>query len=267
MKKIQKNQKKIDDKDEKKGINIIPLLMHLLKKAWIIILVGAIMGAMTLLFVKLFVSPTYRCSFTAYVNNQHATASKDMLTASDLNAAKELVLTYTTIMTSNSIMASADEVLDTSYSVKQLKSMVRTEIKDDTEIIQVYVIAKSPEESYRIANAIAYVSPKIMSNIVEGSSMKIVDYPQVPDGIYKPNYVRFTLLGFGAGVLITIIVLIILYLRNDIITEESELESEFSFPVLGVIPDVNSTTGGKTGYYYEYYYQENDKGEQDSEKA
>ena len=230
-------------------INILSLLFFLLKRLWLIVLVGIITAAMAFAGVKLFISPTYRCSFTAYVNNKHAKSSTDFLSNSDVNAAKELVLTYSQIVRSNTILSAAIEESNLSYTVKQLKVMVGTEILNETEIIKVYAVANSPEEAYKISNAIAGVSPKIVAEIVEGSSMKIVDYPQIPGSIYKPNYFNYTLLGFGIGVLLTIAFLVIIYLRNDTIMDENEVESRFSVPVLGVIPDVHNTGGGESDYY------------------
>ena len=273
------SKKNTKEKNANKGgfsaemeINILPLLGYLVKKIFIIILVGVITGTLAFFATKIFVHPTYRCSFTAYVNNKQSAATSDLLTSSDVSAAKQLVLTYSKIIKSNTILSAATEEMDLGYSVKQLKGMVTTEIQDETEIIQVYVVARSPEESYKIANAIGKVSPKIMADIVEGSSMKIVEYPQIPDHIFKPSYVKYTLLGFVAGAVLTILLLIIQFLRNDTITNEADIEARFSVPVLGVLPDVYNQGGGKSGYYYEYYYEKkddkkDDKGDQNSEKA
>ncbi len=249
-------------------INIIPLLLYLLKKIWVIILVGLVAASAAFLGIKIFGTPTYRCGFTAYVNNKHAASSgnTDYLSVSDVNAAKELVKTYSAILTSNTILSSAKEEQNLNYSVGQLKGMVSTRIQDETEIIQVYVVARSPEESYNVAQAIASVAPQKMAEIVEGSSMKIVEMPEVPGSIYKPNYQRYTVLGFVAGCLFAILILIIVYFRNDTITDEAEVESRFNVPVLGIIPDANSTTGGKSGYYYNYYYQQNDKSDKSANK-
>ena len=266
--------KRMNGKNEVEGkksavqeIDIVPLLLFLLKRLWIILLVGVIAGGLGFAITKLVVQPSYKCSFTAYVNNKKAATSTDALNSSDVSAAKQLVLTYSQIFKSNTILASADEVMDNHYAVKSLKQMVGTEIQNETEIIQVYAVAKSPEEAYTIASAIAKVSPKIMGEIVEGSSMKIVEYPQLPDSIYKPNYRNYTVLSFGAGALLTLIVLIVLYLRNDTVSSEEEIENRFSVSVLGVIPDTNSSSNKKSGYYYNYYYEKKDEGEKNSEKA
>lgn len=260
MKKVTVKTETKEKKPPVTDINLIPLLTHLLKKLWIIILVGIIAGGLGYTAAKLFIRPTYKCSFTAYVNNKKAATTSDYLNSSDVSAAKQLVLTYSQIFKSNTIMASADEAMSTSYDIKKLKGMVGTEIQDETEIIQVYAVANSPDEAYEIASAIANVSPKIMADIVEGSSMKIVEYPQRPDSIYKPNYRSYTIAAIIIGALLTAAVLVILYLRNDTVTDEEELEGRFSVPVLGVIPDVNQRPSSKSGYY-NYYYEKKDEGE------
>ncbi len=272
--KFEKTDRK-DNRENRLEINIVPLLMYLLKRLWVILLVGIVVGAMGFVGTKLFVQPTYKCSFTAYVNNKKAATNPDFLNSSDVSAAKQLVLTYSQIFRSNRILASADETMDLNLNVKKLKSMIGTEIQDETEIIQVYAISHSPEEAYKVALAVASVSPKMMADIIEGSSMKIVEDPEPPDSIYKPNYTRYTLLFFGGGALLTIIVLLIMFFKNDTVTNEEELENYFDVPILGVIPDTNSASGGKSGYYYNYYYEKDNqkenndsgKGGQDHEKA
>ncbi len=260
---VEKNEER-DNKSFDLEINIVPLLLYLLKNLWIILLVGIVTGALAFAGTKIFVKPTYRCSFTAYVNNKLANVNTDGLTQSDVSAAKQLVQTYSTVLTSNNVMSEAIKSKGLSYDVNALKGMVSTEIQPNTEIIKVYVVAKSPEDAFEAAVAIAGVSPKVMADIIEGSSMKIVEYPQMPDGIYTPDYKKYVILGFGAGVLLTLIILVILYLKNDTVKSESELENRFSVPVLGVIPDVNSVSNGKSGYYY--YYESKEKEEPNSEK-
>ena len=80
--------------------------------------------------------------------------------------------------------------------------MVYTEIQDETEIIAVYVVDENPLVAYDLAQAIAKVAPSHMADIVEGSSMKIIDNPQYNEKRYKPSYIRFSIVGFIVGPLI-----------------------------------------------------------------
>ena len=62
-------EKKMDKEIE---IDLIPILKAIVSKIWLMILVGAIFAGIAFGATKVLIKPTYRCSFTAYVNNQSA---------------------------------------------------------------------------------------------------------------------------------------------------------------------------------------------------
>jgi len=165
-------------KNNEVEIDIIPILKVLLSKLWLIILIGGVVACAVFGATKLMIKPSYRCGFSAYVNNQHATQeSKSTLSNQDLIAAQHLTKTFSYILKSNTILTASLQSIDSDLSYADFSKMVSTEIKDETELIMVYVVTKDPTLSYDLANAIAKTAPAYMSDIVEGSSMKIVDYP------------------------------------------------------------------------------------------
>ena len=229
-------------------IDLVPLFKSLVPKIWLMILTGIIVAAIAFGLTKFFITPTYRCSFTAYVNNSHGSES---LSQQDINAGKQLVDTYVNIMRSNTILNAAAESVNLDYTYKQLYKMVTAVVQGETEVIAVYVEHPDPQTAYVLANAIANTAPECMSSIVEGSSMKIIDYPMYSDQRYKPNYIKYAVIGFALGVLLIIAITIIRFLANDTIKSDTELESRFSIPILGVIPDVRSAGDSKnTEQYY-----------------
>ena len=242
-----------DERSKELEINLLPLFKKLLKNLWIMVLVGLLLGAAAFAGAKLLLKPVYRSSFTAYVNNQQTQNTKDILTNSDINASKELVRTYSQIIRSNSILGAAAKTiyLDKPYSV--LRSMVTTEVHNETEIISVHVVSEDPQLSYDYANAIAQTAPSYMAEIVEGSSMKIIDYPVYSEVPFGPNYMKYAFVAFLAGVLLVALIVIIKYFKDDTVKSESEIETQFSLPVLGVIPDVNTSEGYVGKYSAERY--------------
>lgn len=239
-------------------INIIPLLKEIVKKLWLIILVGVIVGGAVYVGAKVFIKPTYRSGVTAYVNNKQGKQNTNYLTNSDVNAAKELVLTYRSIITSNTILTAAAKSIGVDLPYEVLAGKVSTEIKDETEIIAVYVVDNDPQFAYDYAQAIAKTAPAYMSQIVEGSSMKVIDAPEYSDERFKPSYMRFGIIGFLIGALAVIVFIIIRYFMDDTIKDEGEIESKFSLPILGVIPDVTKVSNRSSDYYY---YEQNNKTE------
>ena len=244
---------KIENKKPEKQeleINLFPLLKEIFKKLWLIILVGLIVGGTVFIGTKVLIKPSYRSGFTAYVNNKQGKKTTDYLTSSDVSAAKELVLTYKSIISSNSILSAAAESIGIDLSYTELAKKVSTEVKDDTEIITVYVVDNDPQFAYDYAQAISKTAPAYMEKIVEGSSMKIIDVPEYSEKRYKPSYIRYGLFGSLIGVIIVIIVLIIRFFMDDTVKNEDDIESAFSIPILGIIPDASKVSNNQSDYLY-----------------
>lgn len=249
-------------------INLIPLLKELLKKLWLIVLVGLIVGGSVFIATKIMIKPSYRSGFTAYVNNKQGKQDNDLLTSSDVSASKQIVQTYQKILTSNTILTAAAESMgiDVPYSV--LKSKVSTEVQDETEIISVYVVDTDPQFAYDYAQAISKIAPQYMAEIVEGSSMKIIDHPEYSDKRFKPSYIKYALFGFIIGAVLVVILLIIRFFMDDTVKNEEDVESMFSIPILGVIPDISRASNSRSDYYY-YAQNSNEtkpEGEPENEK-
>ena len=228
-----------------------------------------------------FVTPTYRSGFTAYVNNRsgvtasgtEATGSKK-LTTSDITASQSLVKTYSKIILSRSVLTEAASKANLNYTPSQLSKMVSTNTEDETEVIGVYVTAEDPKVAAQLASAIADVAPQMISQIIEGSSMQIIDEPLVPTSIYSPNYSKNTAVGFLIGAVIAVAIIVIKELKekrgiimyqtlwnsiNKHVKNEEDLEDKFAIPVVGVIPDVNSAVKQSSKYAYAYKMNEGGK--------
>lgn len=259
---MKKNNVKTTDNVEME-INLIPVLKELLRMLWLIVLVGLLVGAASFVGAKIFVKPTYRCAFTAYINNKQTQKNTDYLSVSDVNASTQIVRTYKTTLMSARILTTAAKAIDMDASYEALQDMVSTEVEDETQIITLYVVSTSPKTAYEFAKEIASTAPAQMANIVEGSSMKIIDYPQYTEKRYKPSYTRYALIGFIIGALLISAWVIVRYFLDDTVKNENDLESRFSLPILGVIPDVNRA--GSIGSDYYNYYSYGHKKDHDEE--
>lgn len=246
-------------------INLIPLLKELLKKLWLIVLIGLLVGAASFAGAKIFVKPTYQCAFTAYINNKQTQQDTDSLTVSDVNASTQIVRTYKTTLLSARILTNAAKSISMDASYETLHKMVSIEVQDETQIITFYVVSTSPQTAYDFAEAVATNAPAQMADIVEGSSMKIIDYPQYTEKRYKPSYAHYAVIGFAIGALLVAAWVIVRYFMDDTIKSENDLESRFSLPILGIIPDV--TRAGSSGADYNDYYSYGHNGEQNGEKG
>ena len=234
-------------------IDLLQIVRVIWKNLWIIIL-GGIAGGIIALAVTLFlIEPTYRSSFTAYVNNRTSTnQSTEMISNADTSAAQQLTHTYAAIMTSRPIVEEAIEAAGLDYRYGSVQNAISTSITSSTALITVNVTLASPNDALALAQALAEVSPDYMENIVEGSSMKVVSYPVLASSQFAPNPKRNTAMGVLIGLVILIAFVVIRSLIDTRVKSEKELEEEFGIRVIGTIPSFKEA-GNEKGGGYSYY--------------
>lgn len=222
---------------EKVEIDLNEMLRLILKRAWIIVLCAVIVGASVLAYTVNFVTPQYQTSVTIYVNNNSGKETA-YISSADLAVALKLVSTYVNIIQSNTVLdkviAEAGLLLETD----QLRKMISTEVMGETEMFQVIVTTPNPQMSVELANAIAKVAPDVITEIIEGSSAKIIDYARLPKGPSSPNYLMSAVVGALVGAILAIAVILIQNMMDACVHNEEELEKICSIPVLGLIPDL-----------------------------
>lgn len=235
---MQENQKKSAASTDR-SIDVMRILRVLLKRIWIILLIAVWCAVAVFGYTKLFVKPVYRSSFTAYVNNRMTTnEGQNNMTSSDISASRGLTYLYQEIILSRSVLmdAAADCNMQTAYGT--LQKNVSTSVATNAAIITVYVSASTPEEAQKLATAIASVAPDHVARVVDGSSMRIVDYPVKPTAPYAPNAQRNAVVGFVAALLVGCMVVIVFDLIVDKVDSATEMEDRYGIAVIGVIPDM-----------------------------
>lgn len=227
----------LENVDEKEyEINLVEIFIALKEKIILIILVTVIFGVVSYGATLFFVTPTYRSSFSLYVNNSTGD-TKDTLTSSDISAAKSLANTYSEIIVSRSVLMSAADSVSLSYTYKQLLECVTAQTSSSTELITVYVTSTSPTDALRLAQAVQAQAEMQTASIVLGSSMDIVDEPVLPEEMYSPNYKKNTAIGALLGMFLACAVIVLRAITDDRIKDGATLEQRLGFAVMGTIPN------------------------------
>ncbi len=237
----------------KDGIDLdwLPYLTAILKKLWVVLLAAVTAAAITFWGLHLLITPTYESHFTAYINNRSSSQSATTLTSSDTAAMQSLGNTYAEIVVSRSTLGQASEQAGAKLSYGQLKKAVTTSISKESGVLTVSVVLDDPQLAYELAESLAEVTAEKGAEIVEGSSMQIIDRAMLPDGVYSPNYLKFTALGALIGAAIACAVIALGVYLDDRIFEEELIERTYHIPVLGSIPDLveaEHISGGYGGY-------------------
>ena len=125
--------------------------------------------------------------------------------------------------------------------------MISAEAVDSTEVFEVTVVSKDAKEAAEIANTIAEVLPSRISEIVENSSVKILDYAIINNEPISPSYVKNVAIGALAGVVVAVALIFLQFVLDNKIHSEEYLIEHYKYPILAVIPDLAATSKNK--YY------------------
>ena len=171
--------------EEYREISLKELFVCIWDKFWIIALTTIVFGVAAFLITEYIIVPQYEATISMYVNNKTEAATS--LTTSDVAAAKSLVDTYITIIESNSVLE--DIVANASFecTTAQIKTMMDAKSLNGTEVFEVSITTDSPDKSAEIANLLAKLAPNKISEIVDGSSVKIIDKAKVPTEPVSPS--------------------------------------------------------------------------------
>ena len=231
-------------------------LMRLLRALWrhvvLIVLVTLLCGGAGLGLAYGVIPTKYQASALLYVNNSSISVGSTSISLSDLSASQTLVDTYIAILETRLTLEEVLERLDLDYTYEKFLKMIEAEAVNHTEIFEVTVTSRDPEEAERIANTITAVLPDKIAQIVDGSSVRIVDYAVVPEKRHSPSFKVCTLVGALAGMLLSCGIVVVRELLDDQIRGEDDL-SACGLPVLAAVPDLLSQ-GGKGSYGYGSYY-------------
>ena len=233
-------------------IDLKQLILALLHKAWLIVLCALLVGGLAYFYTANFITPMYRASVSIYVNNTSPSlGNSEYISGSDLATAQRLVNTYVNIIRSNTVLEKVVEQSGLDITAEQIRNMMTAESVEDTEIFEIHISSANPELAAQVANAIAQVAPEEISNFLEGSSTKIIDYAQVPQYRYSPSFRRNTFLGCCAGGALAAVLVVMRTILDVRIKGEEDLERLFDLPVLGAIPDfsVENKSGWRYGRY------------------
>ncbi len=236
-------------------VDLFDLIRLLWQKLWIIILSMILCGGIAFSAAVFAIAPQYTASAMLYVNNSSASLNGIPITisASQLSASKSLLSTYVVILKTRTTLEAAIEKADLNYSYSQLQTMVSAAAVNNTDIFSITATCPSPDDAKLIVDTLVEVLPDRIADIVDGSSVRVVDRSIRPTGRSSPSYTRYAIIGVFVGLLLSCAAIIIEDLTNTTVRDEEYLKQRYNIPILAVVPEAYSIS--KKAYAYKYGYK------------
>lgn len=249
-------------------IDYVKILAALGRNILVIILVSLICGGLMLAYTWFLVKPSYTATVLVYVNKGTVSLSgADLI----LGNGEDVLSTYSTILYSRTTLEEIAETAGVVYSPDELTKMIQSKTSaEKASFLSIDVSTSSPVEAESIANTIASVLPTRVSDIVDGSSLRVVDYAIVPSSRSTTSLIKNFGIGLVAGAFIVCaIIAVSVFIRTNhapIISSSTDLSQFYpEYPVLGIIRDLTYSDSkyehGDYGYgkYSRYYSRTNEK--------
>ena len=220
-------------------INVNELIRVLLKNCLIILLTSLLFAGIGFFYSTKMLVPLFTAHFSAYINNNSGVNTVQSLSSNDTAARESLTLTYAEIIRSRTIIEAALRDSGLYYRYDQIAALISSSANAETQIIDVNVSLNNPQDAYELAIAMAHVAPAYMAEIVEGSSMKIVEEPVLPVKHTYPNVTKMIMLGALFGVIVASALILAAELFNNKVRSAKDLEKQIDYSIIGIIPRID----------------------------
>lgn len=227
-------EKKRNDNEEME-IDLLELLMVMKKHLAAILLAGIVGLVIMFAYTSFLATPLYSASSMMYVMPDNSN-SMNSSTLSDMQVGQQLTSDYSSMIKSRSFMEDVIKKLNLTIDYQQLLEKVEVTNPTSSRILQVTVNDPNPQTAADIANEVASMAESKLKEITGMQAIKIYEEAAMPDRPSSPSLKKNCALGLLAGLVLAMAVITILYLLDDTIKTEDDIEKYLGMTTLAVLP-------------------------------
>ncbi|MBR2190287.1 MAG: capsular polysaccharide biosynthesis protein [Eubacterium sp.] len=210
---------------------IFGMLLEHIQYIILCFLVGALLFNAYAYFMK---HPTYQSTAKLYA----VTASEDaVINFADLNIGQALTKDYEELIYSYPVMEEVIDKLDLDMTADQLSNMISIENPEDTRVLKIITTANEPKLAQKITNTLVDSLRNYLPRAMSTTKPNIVQRGKLEEKKVGPSYLRYLLLGGILFACVYCLILIIRFLLDDTLKTAEDIENEFGFAPLTVIPE------------------------------
>ena len=221
---------------KKYDITIGELVTAVLNKLWVLIL-AALIGAMGAYFLTIeFTTPVYRSTARVYIINRQSSIATSM---NDLNSAVSIKDDFRVLIRSNDIYRQVlTQIGENPRNYRSLASKLSLD-NNSSRFVDITITDTDPLRAKMLADAFANVSRVRAKEVMGVEDITIEEYGEIPTSPSDPNMTSNIMLGILIGLVISAGAIVLLYMFNDNIRSEEDIEKMTGLCVLGNIPDIS----------------------------
>lgn len=231
-------------KTEQEGISIEILLLYMqkiLKKWWIIALSAVVLAISGFAAAKLMYVPQYSSQITFVASNRNSAIISSGQSGADLSASITLAENYKYIFTTSELCTKiANNCGFKDISAADIKSFIAVEAIENTTIVKLTVTTPNAELSKGIADAYMRFYEDAVNNAFPSTKLNMIDPPlQASAPNANNNVILYTLIGFFAGALLAVLVMIVAIIMKDAVLVSDDIRNKLGLKIIGNVTHVS----------------------------
>lgn len=216
------------NQDDREDVIDLMELFHVLLRRWYLIFICGLLGAAAAFgYTKIRIVPQYEASSMIYI-----------LEASDINLSlsKQLTVDFATLAKSRPVVEKVIDELELNATYEQLVSTITIANPSDTSILKISARNPDPKLACEISNAMSDATAERVASVMMTDKPSKVEDAVVPQYPVSPNVKKNVMMGGMFGIVVMAGILVVLYLLDDRIKSEEDIERYLGLTTLASIP-------------------------------
>ena len=205
----------------------------LISKMWVIILSGITAGLIFIVATMLFITPQYESTTKMYVLNKQ---TEGTITSADMQSSLYLTKDYADLIQSRTVTEGVIAQLGLNLKHEDMLKKMSVTNKTDTRVIAITITDEDPYTASQIANAVRDISAAHIRNVMDIEAVNVVENANIPDQKSSPSLSKNGVIGGMLGVVLATAIILIIFLTNDSIQTQEDVEKYLGLSFLGSIP-------------------------------
>lgn len=235
---------RVADAETEQSIDLLDLLLMFWEKKWLL-LAGLVIGALVALFgTKLLITPQYQSTSMIYIYSK----TTSVTSIADLQLGSQLTVDFQIVATTREVIDSTIEKLGLDTTYEALVGKIGITNPSNSHILKITVTDADPQMAADISNTVANELRARIADVMNTDEPAMVEKAVAAKDPVSPSLKKNVAIGGLILVLAICCVLTVIYLMDDTIKGEDDVEKYLRQNVLAAFPvDPNLAGSSKVG--------------------
>jgi capsular polysaccharide biosynthesis protein len=197
-----------------------------------VFLSAALAGVIAFVYSKFLLTPQYESTSQLYVLSK----STSITSMADIQLGTNLTNDYIVVVTGRPIVDQVIDNLGLDMSYESMVGKITLNNPTDSRILEITVQDSDPQLAKRIADEMADVASAFIAEKMDQDPPSIIQYGYADGDKVSPSIRKNTMLGALVGAFLAIAFVVVIFLLNDTIMDQEDVEKKIGINLLGTVP-------------------------------